>query len=857
MKKSACVSLTGQTFFLMPFLFFLAGSAQMFGSAMPPCPGTMNVCRFRLTVVPVGGGAPLPVQNINVLDAGQKLKYEPVHIPPVIRDSAKVALIVVAVPSPEEAKLRPAEGQDEEAETQARIKEQIKEAKQDIHVLEPLPAKDIQEWEVPVRTSVVGIVFGPHGLDARKVNSLVVKNPDLIPQLTDYAEQTAKVGALVEVLQEYQQRSDPSRDINAALAGFGSDYDVFIPKINTSQPAGMQATVLMQAMMPSVQNFDPVTSNTTGLIAQSAGLAGAVASMFFGSPVGLAAGGVEFLLNLRTMVFPDTDFRSAFTQPFEATGLALCARNEPDKPRMRTAYLWMMKVPNAPAPSVALDAPAYVPIGGKALITVPMAKPAQSRLLLRARRWELVAAKEHAELPVSVHVVPKGNSLDLDLSQVKLPPGQYQLAAMWDWQTLEVKGDVDLRPVGDIAKAKITQESADRLVEGAGPIKAVLIGTDFEFVEKVAMAKAGDKKATPKEINFDLPKGKAEGDQETMEAEVDTSAWGAGSYRLILTQTNGSTHDLALVIHPPNPTIANFPLHANVGESQQTVVLHGTRLERITHVASPDALWDLSAVKPDTHDLLERKSTVKLLATAHAGELMTANVFVQDIEAPLTFSGALEVAGPRPKIAGVSLSLSQQPDVHLNEGEIPAGSAISFSLLARNVDAHPALSLTCANEGFVKAPMVLHPGDRTTAAQLDFAGEDGLFLSVDPGVVGLSGCQLAATLTTDSTGSSDPTVLGRLIRLPRIEKFTLTEEKIGPTVYAGSLTGVDLQIIEKTGWDAKSGFPVQGIPTPVPGGNPQEQTLKVELPWPPPSPHAPIYVWLRGETTGRLTDVKY
>jgi hypothetical protein len=164
--------------------------------------------------------------------------------------------------------------------------------------------------------------------------------------------------------------------------------------------------------------------------------------------------------------------------------------------------------------------------------------------------------------------------------------------------------------------------------------------------------------------------------------------------------------------------------------------------------------------------------------------------------------------------------------------------------------------LTCANEGFTKVPLVLHPGDRTTSAQLDFTGEDGLFLSVDPGVVGQSGCQLAATISTDSAGSSDPTVLGRLIRLPRIEKFALSEEKLGANLYAGSLMGVDLQIIEKTGWDAKTGFPVQGIPTPVPGSA-QEQTLKVELPWPPPSPHAPIYVWLRGETTGRPTVVKY
>ncbi len=841
---------------LLTLSYCLTNATQAFASAIPPCPGTLNVSRFRLVVEGANGAPPLPVQNINILEAGQKLRYEPLHIPPAVRDSAKIALLVVAAPADGEAKAKPAEGQDEAPETQARLKEQIKEAKDDIHVLDALPAKDIQEWEIPVRASVVGVVYGPHGLDVKRVSSMVIKNPDLIPQLTDYAEQTTKVGALVEVLSEYQQQPDPSRDLNAVLAGFGSDYDVYVPKINTNQPANQQAFAIMQSMMPSIQNLDPVTSTSTQLLAESAGLAGAVGQMFFGSPVGLAAGGAEFLLNLRTMIFPDTDFRSAFTQPFEQTGLALCARNEPDKPRMRTAYLWMMKVPNADAPAVALEEPAYVPLGARYVLKVPMAKSEDSRLLLRARKWQLVAAKDHAELPVSVHVGPHSDSLDLDLTQVRLPPGEYKLAAMWDWQPVQVNGAVDLKLLGDITKAKVTQESADSLVAGSGAVKVQLTGTDFEFVEKVAMVKVGDKKATPKDVNFTLPKGKAQGDQENMEVEVDTSA-GAGPYHLILTQTNGASSEVRLDIHPPNPTLDGLPLHANMGEPQQTVLLRGTRLERITHIATPDVTWDLAPVKGDAHELLERKATVKVQSTAHSGEVVAASVSVQDLQSPLTFPGAFQVIGPRPKISGVSLSISQQPDVHINDGEIPAGAPISFSLLTRNVDAHPVLSLNCSNDGYTKAPLVLHPGDRTTSAQLDFAGDDGLFLSVDPGVVGLSGCQLAATLITDSAGSSDSTALGRLIRLPRIEKFSLTEDKLGVNLYSGNLTGIDLQIIEKTGWDPKVGYPVQGIPTPVPGGIPQEQTLKVELPWPPPSPHAPIYVWLRGETTGRFTDVKY
>ena len=856
MKTPARAYLLPKTFFLLALAFFLAGVMQSFGSALPPCPGTLNVTRFRLQVEPSDSNPPLPIQNINILDAGQKLKYEPLHIPPAIRDSARIAILVVAAPTGPEANVKPAEGQDEAPETQAKIKAEIEQAKQDIHVLDALPAKDIQEWEIPVRASVVGIVFGPHGLDVKKVSSMVIKNPDLIPQLTDYAEQTGKVGALVEVLSEYQQTSDPSRDVNAVLAGFGSDYNVYVPKINSTQPAGQQAYAIMQAMMPSIQNLDPVNSGTTALLEQTAGLAGAVGSMFFGSPVGLAAGGAEFLLNLRTMIFPDTDFRSAFTQPFEQTGLALCAKNEPDKPRMRTAYLWMMKVPNADAPVVALNEPAYVPIGARAIIHVPVPKPEDSRLLLRAHKWQLVAAKDHADLPVTVHVAPKGDSLDLDLTQVRLPPGQYQLAAMWDWHPIQVNGAVDLRPLGDFSKAKLTQESSDRLVQGNGTVKVQLTGTDFEFVDKIGIVKAGDKKETPTDITFTLPKGKAQGDQETLDADVDTSL-AAGAYHLVVTQANGSSSEIRLDIHPPNPTLDGLPWRANMGEPQQTILLHGSRLERITHISSSNAIWELAPVKGDAHDLVERKATVKLQPVAHTGDVVAASVNIQDIQAALPFPGALQVIGPRPKIAGVSLSLSTQPDVHLNDGEIPAGSAISFSLLTRNVDAHPLLSLNCSNDGYTKAPLVLHTGDRTTSAQLDFAGDDGLFLSVDPGVVGQSGCQLAATLSTDSAGSSDPTALGRLIRLPRIEKFALTEDKLGPNLYSGSLTGTDLQIIEKTGWDPKSGYSVQGIPTPVPGGTPQEQTLKVELPWPPPSPHAPIYVWLRGETTGRLTDVKY
>ena len=271
-----------------------------------------------------------------------------------------------------------------------------------------------------------------------------------------------------------------------------------------------------------------------------------------------------------------------------------------------------------------------------------------------------------------------------------------------------------------------------------------------------------------------------------------------------------------MVIHPPNPKLENLPWRVNLGEPQQTVILRGTGLEHLARLASPEATWELTPARPEVRDLKERAATLKLLPAAHRGELISASLFVEEIQAPLEVPGVLQVAGPRPKIAGISKSFAQEPDVKLRAGEIPVGSAVSFALRAENLEGRPQLSLACANEGYAKQPLSLRSGDKNGASQLEFAGEGLLYLSLDPGVVGQTGCQLSATITTDSTGNSDPFALGRIIRLPRLAKFTLTEQKLGE-LYAGTLTGQDLQMIEKTGWDANEDSPCREYPRRWPG----------------------------------------
>jgi hypothetical protein len=113
-----------------------------------------------------------------------------------------------------------------------------------------------------------------------------------------------------------------------------------------------------------------------------------------------------------------------------------------------------------------------------------------------------------------------------------------------------------------------------------------------------------------------------------------------------------------------------------------------------------------------------------------------------------------------------------------------------------------------------------------------------------------------ASLLTANSGDSAPVKLGVIVRLPKIESFQLTGDKADGNAFYGALKGEDLEGIEKVGWDANTGTPVEAIPAPVAGGG-SEQILRVAVPWPAPAPHAPLYIWLRGEQSGRATTVRW
>jgi hypothetical protein len=835
-------------FFLVLGLAWSVAS-NVVGAVPRGCAGSAPLGSFHLTVAPPlkdaapAKGAALPVKSVDAIPAGSRLIWDPVHLPPQSANSAEISAALLPAP------------------------------KGDLILVEPRKAGKRQEWVIAKSPGVVALIYGPQGLSAGKIRKLVARNEDLLNELATYAEQTSEVEALV---QELADSEDAGVSADAALKGFGSRYGVAVPKLSASATTNQQAGVLLTTLMPTANAYDPLGSAASQTQA-SAGLAASVAGMFFGSNVGLAAGGVALFADLKTMAFPGSEFRSAFAQASSGDALTLCTKSAAPKARTHVVYLWAYRVPNDKPPVVTL-AGGHIPVASKSEVKVSGAAAAVKELA-RAREWKLLPttlvpatklapatltpATKGDAVPVTVTVpATPADAIELDLSKSKLAPGDYRLQALWDWTKLDLGGTLHVHAYGDFSHLAIASESRDKLIAGSGAVPIVVTGADFEFVEKAALlpkpesntaSKAESKstaKAAPRDLTFQLPEGKRAGEQRSIEVNVDTDQ--AGSYLLALTQSDGVKHETPVTILPPNPKISDLPLRVNLGESSRPIHLAGSGLDRIESISTAAGEFTGAAKNG------EWVGTFRMKDGLTAGKRFALSVKVAGLDAPLTLDDAVEVVGPRPKIVSVRASMPGNLGTEIHEGELPSGAVVGLALRVEHLygaSGQPAISIACST-GDLRGALKLAPDQAAGGASLTQAGPGNLYLSFDPGKVGYPGCALTARVTTEPEGSSDAQPLGRVIRLPRVEQLTLTNEKAAPGEYVGALKGSDLDIVEKVGWDAQNGVPIDSIPTPVPG-DPAKETLKIALPWPAPEPHAPLYVWLRDEHVGRQTSVTY
>jgi hypothetical protein len=196
------------------------------------------------------------LKSVAAIPAGARLIWNPVHLRPQASNSAEVAAVVV--PASDGVLI----------------------------TLEPRKAGKRTEWQLLQRPQVIALVYGPQGLSEGKVESLVTRNQDLLKQLADYAEQSSQVESLVQELADAEQ-SGASAD--SVLKGVSSQYGVSPQKLNTKSSSDQQAVVLLKALIPASNTYDPLATQSAQ-VQQSGGLAASVAGMFFGNAVGLAAG---------------------------------------------------------------------------------------------------------------------------------------------------------------------------------------------------------------------------------------------------------------------------------------------------------------------------------------------------------------------------------------------------------------------------------------------------------------------------------------------------------------------------------------------------------------------------------------
>ncbi len=790
-------------------------------AAAPACSAGIPLLTFQLAAQPAEDGkVPISVRKINRLEEGQKLIFAPVGFRSGYSDEGeKGKLSLVLVPA----------GPDHE-----------------IVVLDPHKSRATAEWEVPFRTSVVALVYGPTGLSTKKVRALVKKDQELIEQLADYAEQTAQTEKLLEALAVWEDTSNNVENLNAALRGFSSSYGRPVPQLKRNASPDEQMSTMIRALNPALAQYDPLATAPRKRMQQSAMLASSVAGMFFGTPVGLAAGGAAMAVNLGDMMFPDTNFRSAFVQPAPGHSLTLCSKRQKEQSRTRYAYLWAVRVPDVEAPKASLDEPVHVPAGAEAEVKLRLARKPDWTVLGRATNWRLM--NETESIPVKVIPLAEKEAVRIRPGDRQAPPGTYRLTANWDWEEFRIDGELHVHEIPEAGELRFADESLDLLVEGGGPVTLKLEGCDFQFVKGVSIRRKGESTelAAPA---FELPIGPGKGPQQTISLKVDTTELAAGDYWLSMTMPGEIRRETEFRVLPQHPKLKGLPLRVNLGERRQAVSLTGSGLERIRSIRSGRAEFTMNG-----HGELH----VTLAPDVRKGDRLDVELEVEGLRGPLPVEGMLEVAGPRPRISGSRLSLPGNLDVEIRSGELPAGSFASFSLqVESSLDSPPTMDLACAQPGLTLEARQAMVGEQSPELRLRSAGAGALFLSFDPGAIGQPGCDLQVIASTAEQGRSDAYTLGRVVRLPKISKFELTSEAAGPDRFYAAIEGEDLELIERVGWDEYGpGLLVDALPVPVAAGG-HRQTLRVAMPWPAPAPHAPLYVWLRGEDRGRETTARY
>lgn len=796
-------------------LLLLGICAILNAAALPPliCASGGAVGTVDLRVSSAKNTAqPLPLRTIVRLEEGEIIHYKPILRP---REKREGDVTLVLVPAAK------------------------KSGREHFLIFPPKPAAQPQEWTVPWTTSLVAFVYGPSGLNAGNVESFLEADDDLIGNLADYADKTAKTEALIAALSSPDSSNEA---VNAFLHGFSSQFGTTVPLSHTA-PADRRAAASLRTLNPGLATYDPLAGQGAQPVGQSASLATSAAEMFFGnSPIGLAASGTAMLLNLAALAFPRSEFRSMLSQPMPDDALGMCAKTGAPAVHTRVAYLWAVRIPNVATPKLAAGKANSLPAGIKSPLPL-VGTELEWKYLDHARNWE-VAPESGKAIPVKVQALANPKTVELVLDKA-VKPGRYTLRADWDWDGFEVSGSFDVRPLADFTTAKLTPAAQERLVAGEGKVPVTLEGSDFEFVTKIQIKKLNDEFASASNLPFVLPKGLRGGVQERMDIQADTSDLDAGSYDLTISQVDAKSHEVHVLVLPPAPVIDNLPFQVNQDVSTVAFEFTGKRLDLIERIELAEGK---ASLEPASEDGTRRKVALIFTQPIAAGSTLPLHALVFNRTEPLTVGDALRVVPPRPAISEISLSDIPPQAVEVDKGELPSGLMLNAMIKVAHLAPGSGVRLRC--EQTSSGAVTVQPGAQGRDARIEQLTADQLFLTFNTGTW-VNGCKIQASVT-GTTGDSDPRPIGKVVNIPFIEQFNLTANANGEI--SAELTGRGLETIAKVGWTPDQGSAVLQLPQPI-SSDGIDQKLKFRLPA-PPAPDSPLFIWLREDTSVRITSVR-
>lgn len=763
------------------------------------------------------------------------------------------------------------------------------------------------KWAVPSdvgNVGMLGIVLSPKKLNASEENINNKKeqkegevdkalNDQLflhnITQLANYADLKSEADASRIEVTSWEEPSN-ARLLDTVLREFSARYNVDLPRLETKAAAHERWTQLLRTVIPDLIVDDQAHQQAHVDAGRVARVAASLTGLLLGNWAPVVTG-VAALFKHFANIFrgAPADFQAALIQKTHSNKLIYMYSPEYQKPE-NVVYIGAVRIPSLNNPATVKVCPdEHLAIGQKSLLRV---KNSTSQLY-RARSWRLINEdKRENKRTSSIQVSQVSlNTLELDTSKMhSLKEGNYILEADWDWDSLRTtQFRLHSLPEADSVPT-IDSRSMDALVKGSGSVRVELTEMDFQFVKRVELYESSvepsDEKwqevTGPSVFSWVHPNESSTGQAPSMDAaqryfrlskrndkgkrvklafNVDPSKLSSGTYQLRISQSGTQPKNIPLKVHPPLPKISNLPLVINEGQDNQ-LTLKGKGLERIEYIK----------IGEDKFTIEQGSVTIKMKREEHGaeeGNCLPFQIKVRDLHNTIP-RDCVKVLGPRPHIVESKEVIPPGAKLGLHDGEreIPAGALVGFYIKVNDLSSQPSLELACMRSGQVfQSELTLNPGQQERTATLDLIGEDTLFLSLDPGNLSVRDCSLYGRVTDRIRGSSNLHLLGRVTHLPRIERFVLTRKLITARTscspgtedklrYEGILTGEQLHEISRAGWNTEDSCAVMGIAT-AKSEDSQKQTLRIVLSWSPPEPHAPVFIWLRGESKGRATGVRY